>query len=59
MTGMAKKERKNTASPGGTPAEAAALMQVAMAMNIATDRIFRPIPVNGFTDAPLFRLNRH
>ena len=48
ITGMAKNERKNTASPVGTWIETV-LMQVTIAMKTTTEAIFRAMPRVGFT----------
>ena len=47
ITGMAKNERKNTASPGGT-CGADALMQIAIIVKTSTERTLRPMPRSGF-----------
>ena len=43
---MAKNDRKNTASPGGTTSDVA-LTSDAMPMNIVTDAIFKRMPRKG------------
>jgi hypothetical protein len=50
ITGMAKNERKKTASPGGT-CGAEALMQIAIMVKTMTERTFRPMPRSGFIEA--------
>ena len=47
ITGIAKNERKKTASPGGT-CGADDLMQIAIAVKTITEKIFRPMPRSGF-----------
>ena len=47
---MAKKDRKNTASPAGM-CGAADLMQIAMKVKTVTERTFRPMPRSGFMGA--------
>jgi hypothetical protein len=46
ITGIAKKDRKNTACPGGTRSDTA-FMSEAMTMNTTTEASFRAMPRSG------------
>ena len=51
-TGIANRDRKNTASPGGISPEVA-LIRANMLTKMITDRTFRVMPRTGFNGVPV------